>query len=72
VLTEIIPSLHLQAGIEAAGASAARGKFGVRLHLAGYDLRHIREVLGPATLTEAKSLAGTDPVDLGRTVAKAI
>ncbi|MCZ8254705.1 MAG: tyrosine-type recombinase/integrase [Polaromonas sp.] len=72
VLTEIIRRLHLQAGIEAAGASAARRTFAVRLHRAGYDLRHIREVLGLATLSAAKSLAGTDPVDLGRIVAKVI
>jgi site-specific recombinase XerD len=72
VLTEIIKRLHLQAGIEAAGASAARRTFAVRLHRAGYDLRHIREVLGLATLSAAKTLAGTDPVDLGRIVAKVI
>jgi len=72
VLTEIIRRLHQQAGIEAAGASAARRTFAVRLHRAGYDLRHIREVLGLATLTAAKALAGSDPVDLGRIVAKVI
>jgi site-specific recombinase XerD len=49
-LTQVIRRLHDQAGIEAAGASAARRTFGVRLHRKGYDLRHIREVLGLATL----------------------
>ena len=47
-LTQVIRKLHDQAGIEAAGASAARRRFGVRLHRKGYDLRHIREVLGLA------------------------
>jgi site-specific recombinase XerD len=49
-LTQVIRRLHDQAGIEAAGASAARRTFGVRLHREGHDLRHIREVLGLATL----------------------
>jgi len=71
-LTQVIRKLHDQAGIEAAGASAARRTFGVRLHRKGYDLRHIREVLGLATLSAAKALCGGDPVDLGRIVAKVI
>jgi len=71
-LTQTIRKLHDQAGIEAAGASAARRTFGVRLHRKGYDLRHIREVLGLATLSAAKSLCDGDPVDLGRIVAKVI
>jgi len=49
-LTQVIRKLHDQAGIEAAGATSARRTFGVRLHRAGYDLRHIREALGLATL----------------------
>lgn len=71
-LTQVIRKLHDQAGIEAAGASAARRTFGVRLHRRGYDLRHIREVLGLATLSAAKQLVEGDPVDLGRIVAKVI
>jgi hypothetical protein len=64
--------LHDQAGIEAAGATAARRTFGVRLHRAGYDLRHIREAMGLATLSAAKALCGGEPVDLGRIVARVI
>jgi len=71
-LTQVIRKLHDQAGIEAAGASAARRTFGVRLHRKGYDLRHIREVLGLATLSAAKAVCEGDPVDLGRIVAKVI
>ena len=71
-LTQVIRKLHEQAGIEAAGATAARRTFGVRLHRKGYDLRHIREVLGLATLSAAKALCEGDPVDLGRIVAKVI
>ena len=72
VLTQVIRKLHGQAGIEAAGATAARRTFGVRLKREGYDLRHIREVLGLATLSAAKALCGGDPVDLGRIVAKVL
>ena len=71
-LTQVIRKLHDQAGIEAAGATAARCTCGVRLHRKGYDLRHIREVLGLATLSAAKALCDGDPVDLGRIVAKVI
>ena len=60
------------AAIEAAGASVARRSFGVRLHCRAYDLRHIREVLGLATVSAAKTLCEADPVDLGRIVAKVL
>lgn len=46
--------------------------FGVRLHRKGYDQRHIREVLGLATLLAAKALCEGDSVDLGRIVARVI
>lgn len=71
-MTQVIRKLHDQAGIEAAGASAARRTFGVRLHRKGFDLRHIREVLGLATLSATKSLCEGDPVDLGRIVARVL
>ena len=69
-LTQVIRKQHDQAGIEAAGATSARRTFGVRLHRAGYDLRHIREALGLATLSAAKALCAGDLVELGRIVAK--
>lgn len=71
-LTQVVRRLHEQAGVEGAGAAAARRTFAVRLHRLGFDLRHIREVLGIATLTAAKALAGSDPVDLSRVVARVI
>lgn len=71
-LTQVIRRLHDQAGIEAAGATAARRTFGVRLKRDGFDLRHIREVMGLATLSATKALCDGDPVDLGRIVARVI
>lgn len=52
-LTQTIRKLHEQAGIESAGALSARRTFGERMKREGYDLRHIREVLGLATLSAA-------------------
>ncbi|MCW7541666.1 hypothetical protein OOT46_28105 [Aquabacterium sp. A7-Y] len=71
-LTQTIRKLHDQAGIECAGATASRRTFAVRLHRRGYDLRHIREVLGLATLSATKNLVEGDPVDLGRIVARVL
>jgi len=71
-LTQTIRKLHDQAGIEGAGATSARRTFAVRLKRSGYDLRHIREVLGLASLSATKHLVGGDPVDLGRIVSKVI
>lgn len=71
-LTEIIRKLHDQAGIEAAGATACRRTFAVRLYRQRYDLRHIREVLGLSSLQATKDLCESDPVSLGRIVARVI
>ncbi len=71
-LTQVIRRLHDQAGIEAAGASAARRTFAVRLHRKGFDLRNIREMLGLASLSATKALVEGDPIDLGRIVAKVL
>jgi site-specific recombinase XerD len=70
--TQTIRKLHAQAGIEGAGATAARRTFAVKLHRKGYDLRHIREVLGLATLSATKTLVAGDAVDLGRIVARVL
>ncbi|MDL5034449.1 hypothetical protein QRD43_21275 [Pelomonas sp. APW6] len=67
-----IRKLHDQAGIEGAGATSTRRTFGVRLHRDGYDLRHLREVLGLAMLSAAKALCEGDPVNLGRIVSRVI
>ena len=71
-LTQVVRKLHDQAGIEGAGAASARRSFGVRLARAGYDLRHLREVLGLSTLSATKALVEGDPFDLGRMVSKVI
>jgi len=63
--TQVIRLQRDKAGIEAAGASATRRTFGVRLHRKGCDLRRIREVLGLATLWAAKALCESDLIDLG-------
>lgn len=42
----------------------------MRLKREGYDLRHIRALLGLVTLSAAKALCNGDPVALGRIVAK--
>lgn len=71
-LTQLVRKLHDQAGIESAGATAARRTFAVRLHRKGYDLKHIKVVLGLATLSATKNLVEGDPVDLARIVANVI
>lgn len=71
-LAEIIRRLHDQAGIEAAGATACRRTFAVRLYRQRYDLRHIREVLGLSSLQATKDLCESDPVSLGKIVARVI
>jgi site-specific recombinase XerD len=64
--------LHLQAGIEGAGAMSGRRTFAVRLANNRYDLRHINELPGHETLTATKRLIDANPVRLGAIVAKVI
>jgi site-specific recombinase XerD len=71
-LTQVIRKLHTQAGVQAAGSTSARRTFAVRLGRQGFDLRHIREVLGLASLSATKNLVEGDPVNLGRIVAKVL
>jgi len=71
-LTQVIRKLHDQAGVEATGATATRRTFGVRLARKGYDLRHIREVMGLASLSATKALVEGDPVNLGQIVARVL
>lgn len=70
-LTQIIRRLHTQAGIENGSALSARRTFGVRLHRNGYDLRHIRVLLGVQSMTAVKKMVEADPVRLGAIVARA-
>jgi len=58
--------------IEAAGVTAARRTCGVSLKREGFNLRHIREMLGPATPSAANALREGDSVDHGHMVARVI
>lgn len=71
-LSQLFRKLHLQAGIEGAGAMSGRRTFAVRLANKGFDLRHINELLGHETLTATKRLIDADPVRLGAIVAGVI
>jgi site-specific recombinase XerD len=71
-LSQLFRKLHLQAGIEGAGAMSGRRTFAVRLANNGFDLRHINELLGHETLTATKRLIDADPVRLGAIVARVI
>lgn len=64
----MIRKLHDQVGIEAAGATSACRTFGASgmRHHTGYHVRHIREVLGRATLFAAKAPCDGEPAGLGR------
>ena len=68
-LSQVFRRLHAQAGVEGGRAMAARRTFAVRLHRKGYDIRHITELLGLATITGAKRLIDADPVRLSDLVA---
>ncbi len=71
-LSQRVRKLHAQAGVEGANALAARRTFAVRLARKGFDLRHIAELLGHASLTATKRLVDEDPIRLGDTVAGVI
>lgn len=71
-LSQRFRKLHAQAGVEGANALAARRTFAVRLARKGFDLRHIAELLGHASLTATKRLVDEDPIRLGDIVAGVI
>lgn len=71
-LSQRVRKLHAQAGVEGANALAARRTFAVRLARKGFDLRHIAELLGHASLTATKRLVDEDPIRLGDIVAGVI
>lgn len=64
-LSQLFRKLHAQAGVEGASASSARRTFAVRLNNKGYDLKHIKVLLGLKTLKATKALIDADPVRLG-------
>lgn len=64
-LSQLFRKLHAQAGVEGASATSARRTFAVRLNNRGYDLKHIKVLLGLKTLKATKALIDADPVRLG-------
>lgn len=68
-LSQLFRKLHLQAGIEGASAMSGRRTFAVRLSNKGFDLKHIKELLGHETLKATKNLIDADPVRLGKIAA---
>lgn len=68
-LSQLFRKLHAQAGIEGASAMSGRRTFGVNLHNKGYDLKHIKVLLGMKTLRSTKALIDADPVRLGKIAA---
>lgn len=68
-LSQLFRELHSRCGVEGVGAQSARRTFAVNLHKKGYDLKHIRVLLGLQTLRAAKNLIDADPVRLGKIAA---
>lgn len=64
-LSQLFRKLHAQAGVDGASAASGRRTFGVRLNNKGYDLKHIKTLLGLKTLKATKALIDADPVRLG-------
>lgn len=68
-LSQLFRKLHLQAGIEGASAMSGRRRFAVNLNNKGYDLKHVKVLLGMKTLHATKALIDADPVRLARIAA---
>ena len=64
-LSQLFRKLHAQAGVKGASATSARRTFAVRMNNRGYDLKHIKTLLGLKTLKATKALIDADPVRLG-------
>jgi len=71
-LSQLYRTLHAQAGVIGATALSGRRTFAVRLYRKGFDLRHICELLGHASISSTKALCEGDPVKLGTLVAGVI
>lgn len=67
-----ISRLHANAGIEGGSAQSARRTLAVKLHRKGYDLVHIKTLLGHQSVSTTKRLVEGDPVRLADIVARAI
>lgn len=71
-LSQLFRKLHAQAGIEGASAMSGRRTFGVNLNNKGYDLKHIKVLLGLKSLQATKALINADPVRLSKIAAGVI
>jgi integrase len=71
-LTAIFGRLFRQAGIEGASATSGRRTFATKLYRKGYDVVHIRKLLGHSSIKAVQKLVEMDPVNLGAIVAKVI
>lgn len=68
-LSQLFRKLHLQAGVEGASAMSGRRTFAVNLNNRGYDLKHVKVLLGLKSLQATKALIDADPVRLGKIAA---
>lgn len=68
-LSQLFRKLHLQSGIEGASAMSGRRTFAVNLNNKGFDLKHVKVLLGLKTLQATKALIDADPVRLGKIAA---
>lgn len=68
-LSQLFRKLHLQAGVEGASAMSGRRTFAVNLNNKGFDLKHVKVLLGLKTLQATKALIDADPVRLGKIAA---
>ncbi|WP_420213373.1 site-specific integrase (plasmid) [Burkholderia aenigmatica] len=71
-MSQVIRRLHTQAGVKGGHAGSARRTFAVRLHRKGFDLRHIAELVGNASLNSTKKLIDSDTVSLGDLVSRVV
>lgn len=71
-LGALISKLHANAGVEGGNAQAGRRSLAVRLHRKGYDLVHIKALLGHKSIETTKKLVDGDPVNLASIVAGAV
>lgn len=71
-LGAVISKLHANAGVEGGNAQAARRTLAVKLHRKGYDLAHIKTLLGHKSVETTKRLVDGDPANLASIVAGAV
>ena len=71
-LGAVISKLHSNAGIEGGNAQAGRRTLAVKLARKGFDLVHIKTLLGHKSVETTKRLVEGDPANLASIVAGAV